>query len=265
MKALAPLLGRTLVVVAHPDDEVIGCGALLQRMRQGAVVFCTDGAPLDDFFWKRYGSREAYAKVRQQEARKALGCIESKVDPIFLADRNSVLVDQQLFRFLPAAFEALSDLIRERRPEALLALTYEGGHPDHDSCCFLAAQLAKEHDIPAWEFPLYHRSTDGVGVKQEFAIPSGDDVVLHARADEKDVKRRMLDAYASQGDIGSHFGVELERYRPLANYDFSRPPLPGLLNYEAWQWPITGPQVCESFVRFLEAGSRKPDLARQHT
>ena len=265
MKALAPLLGRTLVLVAHPDDEVIGCGALLQRMQQAAVVFCTDGAPCDDFFWKRYGSRDAYARVRQQEAHNALGCIANGVEPMFLADRNPALVDQHLFRFLPSAFESLTNLIREHRPQALLALAYEGGHPDHDSCCFLAAQLAKEHDIAAWEFPLYHRSSDGIGVKQEFAMSGVDDVVLYASPEEQDVKRRMLQAYASQGDIGSHFGVELERYRPIANYDFSRPPLPGVLNYEAWQWPITGAQVAESFVRFIEARSHKLDLAGQHT
>lgn len=265
MKALAPLLGRTLVVVAHPDDEVIGCGALMQRMQECAVVFCTDGAPHDDFFWKRYGSREAYSRLRQQEARAAMGCISPDAQALFLADRNAALVDQQLFRFLPAAFESLCGLVRERRPEALLTLAYEGGHPDHDSCCFLTAQVAKELELPAWEFPLYHRSTDGVGVKQEFAIPGGDDVALHASADEQDVKRRMLQAYASQGDIVSHFGVDFERYRPIADYDFSRPPLPGVLNYEAWQWPITGAQVAESFVRFLETRSRKPDLAGQRT
>lgn len=265
MKALAPLLGRTLVIVAHPDDEVIGCGALLQRMRHGAVVFCTDGAPLDDYFWKRHDSREAYARVRQEEARKALGCVANGVEAIFLADRNPALVDQQLFRFLMAAFEALDSVIGQWRPQALLTLAYEGGHPDHDSCCFLAGQLAKTHDLPVWEFPLYHRSTDGLGVKQEFAIPGSSDVVLHASADEQDVKRRMLEAYASQGDIGTHFGVELERYRPLADYDFSRPPLPGVLNYEAWQWPIAGAGVAESFVHFLETVSPKPDLARQHS
>jgi hypothetical protein len=100
-------------------------------------------------------------------------------------------------------------------------------------------------------------------VKQEFPIPNGDDVVIHSTGDEQDVKRRMLLAYASQGDIVSHFGVELERFRPLASYDFSRPPLPGVLNYEAWQWKVTGTEVAESFVRFME--SRKPDLAAQHS
>ena len=252
MESLAPVLGRTLVLVAHPDDEVIGCGALLQRMKQAIVVFCTDGAPHDDYFWKRFGSREDYAKLRQEEARRALACVGPHAEPEFLADRNPAFVDQQLFRCLPQAFDALGSVMGERRPDALLTLAYEGGHPDHDSCCFLASQLAKEHTIAAWEFPLYHRSVDGVGVKQEFAASDGQEFVLHATADEQDAKRRMLAAYASQGDIAQHFGVELERVRPLANYDFSRPPLPGVLNYEAWQWPISGGQVAEQFVRFME-------------
>src|SRR5215469_756365 len=73
--ALSPLLGRTLVVVPHPDDETISCGGLLQHMREPVVVFATDGAPEDDFFWRRFGSREAYAAVREQEARVALAAV----------------------------------------------------------------------------------------------------------------------------------------------------------------------------------------------
>ena len=64
MHALAPLLGRTLIIVAHPDDEAVTCAALMQRMREPYVLFCTDGAPLDPYFWKKYGSREAYSLLR---------------------------------------------------------------------------------------------------------------------------------------------------------------------------------------------------------
>jgi LmbE family N-acetylglucosaminyl deacetylase len=248
---LAPLLDRTLVLIAHADDEVIGCGALLQRMKTPVVVLATDGAPRDDYFWRRHGSREAYAQVREDEARKALA--EVGVDePIFLAHRNPVFVDQELFRVLPLAFDALLELAHQHRPSALLTLAYEGGHPDHDSCCFLTAQLARELKLPAWEMPLYHRSLDGLPVKQEFASPNGPELVLHPTMDELERKRRMIAAYSSQGDLGEHFNTELERFRPLADYDFSRPPLPGVLNYEAWQWPITGVQVAEHFSRFDE-------------
>ena len=62
------LLARTLVIVAHPDDEAAGCGVLLQRMREPVVLFATDGAPEDPYFWARYGSREAYGEMRREEA-----------------------------------------------------------------------------------------------------------------------------------------------------------------------------------------------------
>src|SRR2546423_9450351 len=123
MDALAPLLGRTMVVTAHADDEVIGCGALLQRMRDPLLVISTDGAPRDDYFWRRHGSRAAYAQVRKTEARRALGEIGVK-QPLFLADRNFAFVDQELFRVLPQAFDAVLALAVEYRPSALLTLAY---------------------------------------------------------------------------------------------------------------------------------------------
>jgi hypothetical protein len=52
---LRQLLGRTLFVLAHPDDET-ACAALLQRTRNPVVLFCTDGAPASEYFWGRYGS-----------------------------------------------------------------------------------------------------------------------------------------------------------------------------------------------------------------
>src|SRR5262249_54166008 len=147
------------------------------RMRSPAVVISTDGAPRDDYFWRRHGSREAYAALRKEEARRALAEVE--VDqPVFLAARNPAFVDQDLFRVLPEAFDALIEVAGEVRPEALLTLAYEGGHPDHDSCCFLTAQLARELNVPAWEMPLYHRSLNGLPVKQEFVAPGDPGIVL---------------------------------------------------------------------------------------
>ena len=85
MDALQPLLGTILVLVAHPDDEVIGFGALMQRMKQAVVVFATDGAPRDQYFWQPHGSRHAYAEIRRQEAQQALAIAGAR--PVFLTDR----------------------------------------------------------------------------------------------------------------------------------------------------------------------------------
>ncbi len=249
MERLVPLLGRTLVLVAHPDDEVAGCGALLQRVREPLILFATDGAPRDPYFWNKYGSREAYAQVRREEARVALG--EIGVERVeFLAPSgspNQPFVDQDLFLNIPRALEALSEIVTAIRPEALLTLAYEGGHPDHDTCAFLSWWIAREHVLPVWEMPLYHRSVDGVGVVQSFVAPEGDEVLFDATLEEVARKRASWAAYASQNLTLCQFNPAIERFRPQAAYDFSRPPHPGVLNYEAWQWPVTGSQLVQAF------------------
>src|SRR4051812_27083745 len=134
------LAGRTLVLVAHPDDECIAFGALLQRMREPLVVFATNGSPVDPYFWQRYGSREAYAALRRDEALNSMHAAGVK-DVVFLADMpgGETLVDQELFRNLHTAYTLLVDIVARRMSTAILTLAYEGGHPDHDSCSFLAA------------------------------------------------------------------------------------------------------------------------------
>src|SRR5207249_642913 len=62
------------IVVAHPDDESIGCGAQLARLQGRTVFVVTDGAPLDPCFagWHGFPSIEAYAQARRREIRTAL-------------------------------------------------------------------------------------------------------------------------------------------------------------------------------------------------
>src|SRR6516225_4491137 len=96
MDALAPLLGRTLIIVAHPDDEAVTCAALMQRMREPCVLFCTDGAPLDPYFWSRHGSREAYSLLRQKEARLALSLVGVTKLEFLKARSVEHIIDQQL-------------------------------------------------------------------------------------------------------------------------------------------------------------------------
>src|SRR5215469_18120628 len=112
MKRLEPLLGTTVMLVAHPDDEVIAFGGLMQRMEEPIVVFATDGAPRDEYFWKQHGSREAYAEVRRQEARRALEIVGGR--PVFLADQvEGGVADQELFCCLPQAAGALESVIEK--------------------------------------------------------------------------------------------------------------------------------------------------------
>ncbi|HEV2117307.1 MAG TPA: PIG-L family deacetylase [Terriglobales bacterium] len=257
MDALASLLGKTLVLIAHPDDEAAGCGALLQRMTGPVVVFATDGAPRDRYFWDKAGSREAYAELRRREARASLGAAGVRHIE-FLQAGEGYFTDQELFRCLAPALESLSALVRRHRPQALLTLAYEGGHPDHDSCSFLTSMLGRSLSLPAWEMPLYFRRTDGTTLCQQFRTSNGTEISLQPTAEEQKTKSEMLAAYASQGEILKQFSAATEWFRPQAAYDYSQPPHSGVLNYEAWGWPIKGSEVSAAFVNFLQSAVLAP-------
>src|SRR6516162_6508980 len=106
------LLGRTLVLVAHPDDEAIGCGALLARMSSSLVVFATDGAPRNASCWRQYGSREAYARTRREEALR-VAAFAGAEEVRFLSDGDDALIDQELVRNLPVALTDCERLWRK--------------------------------------------------------------------------------------------------------------------------------------------------------
>jgi len=261
MAWIEELLGRTLVLVAHPDDECIAFGALLQRIRDPIVVFATNGSPQDPYFWQQYGSREAYAALRRKEVFASMHAAGVK-NVVFLPDLpdGEKLVDQELFLNLGAAYQLLSELAQRRMVQALLTLAYEGGHPDHDSCSFLAAQLAKHFHIPCWEAPLYHRLPDGGGVFQGFMGDTSEEIDVTPTPSEQAAKREMCMAYPSQGDFLTHFDVSKEHVRPQPVYDFTKPPHEGKLNYEIWQWSMTVQQVCGAFAEFLQEQNKTSRL-----
>jgi LmbE family N-acetylglucosaminyl deacetylase len=255
MATLASLLENTLVVVAHPDDETIGCGCLMQRMNEVRVVFATDGAPLDPQFWPKYQNREHYASVRKLEACDALAYVDAD-QMEFLTGEGDRFPDQQLFRHLDEAATSLRAIIARTSPKALLAPAYEGGHPDHDCCNFLVNQIASRAGIPAWEMPLYHRDLGGQRT-QEFWDVDGREQLLEPTYVEIKKKQQMLAAYSSQSDTLKQFTSPLERFRPLTaeHYDYFHPPHPGELNYEAWGWFMSGADVCAAFADYLHSRS----------
>jgi hypothetical protein len=82
---------------------------------------------------------------------------------------------------------------------------------------------------------------------------NGREVEVQVSAAERQAKERMVEAYSSQGDIVSAFDPAIERVRPLHEYDFTRPPHAGKLNYELWQWEMSAQEVTQSFAECLTA------------
>jgi LmbE family N-acetylglucosaminyl deacetylase len=206
------------------------------------VVFATDGAPEDPYFWKKYGSREALAGVRRKEAEHAMA--EVGVHEYTILG----FTDQHLHRYLGEALQKLVRIAREYRSTAIVTHAYEGGHPDHDACSYLAARVSEQLGLQVWEMPLYHRN-GGHGHVQQFIDGEAEFVVEPTDA-EQERKWRMSAAYASQGDVIRHFPERREIFRQQRTYDYARRPHEGKLNYEVWGWPITGEDVSRAFANF---------------
>jgi LmbE family N-acetylglucosaminyl deacetylase len=259
MADFAGLLGRTLVIVAHPDDETVGCGALLQRIAEPIVVFATDGAPRDQYFWGKYGSRLRYQRVREEEARVALA-LAGVSEVAFLGAQplanGEGIADQELYLHLEEAYSRIANIVNHHRPETILTLAYEGGHPDHDCCSILAAHLASQHELPVWEVPLYHLPSSGEIEYQRYFTLDKSEIVLDVTCEELAVKREMVQAYASQHPFLLAFDLKTERVRLQPAYDYTRPSHPGKLNYEAWGWPISGADICAAYERLAPQEQR---------
>lgn len=246
---LAARLGRTLLLVPHFDDEC-ATGGLLEQLEDVTVLFLTDGAPRDSYFWERYGSREAYSALRKRESQEALHA--SGIRNVLALDEIPgalAIADQELYRSIPETYAAVRDLAARLKPSTILAPAYEGGHPDHDAASFLAAQVARSAGAKHWETPYYHRRASGEVRQQEFLqhLPSNFEVTLWLTDAEIGRKRAMWSRYQSQCAVLGEFAVEKEIYREAPRYAWNKPPHAGVLNYEAWGWRATGRDLTAAF------------------
>ena len=231
---------RVLVVVAHPDDETIGAGALLLRSTDANVVVVTDGAPRDRNLWPAgiaATTREQYAELRREELRGALGKAgigAERIHHLGIADCEAVLQIPQIVNRLVELMDAL-------QPTIVLTHAYEGAHVDHDAtafCVHLAMHISgRGHPH---ELALYHGAGETI-VAHEFLPggPPGETLTLDERLQAR--KAAMLGHYESQQQYAKYFGTAVERYRCAPAYDFRQEPQPGTAPlYERSGAGITG-------------------------
>ena len=236
---------RFMVLAAHPDDEVIGASTLLARFPDSLVVYLTDGAPRDSRLWTGgpYDSREQYAKVRSAETIRALAYAEVPTENVCWLGA----VDQEASFEMPFLAATFAGLLEQYRPNAIITHAYEGGHPDHDTAAAIAQTATTRPAIPIIEMTSYHAG-DGRCVIGEFLeqTPIRDDgvelseIAVELSEKDRERKRQMFTAHASQRSVLGSFSIDREHLRPSPGYDFSQPPHAGKLWYESLGWPMTG-------------------------
>ncbi|MHB8588857.1 MAG: PIG-L deacetylase family protein [Candidatus Dormibacteraceae bacterium] len=200
-----------LVVMAHPDDESMGCGGLILRHTRAGIPVNLICATRGEAGWsgKPLGAKkEDLAMIRTGEleeaaATLALGGIEVWDYPDGGVDRS----DRQEIT------QRIWEQITKLRPKAVVGWGPDGGygHPDHmavGACTDVAVTSMAEGDRPA----LYHLSIDqqvadfykealrlsGDGQQLPLAVQDRYDVAFDLDSDEVMMKLRAIDCHRSQ-------------------------------------------------------------------
>ena len=228
----ATSLGAVVAVVAHPDDETIGCGALLARARRADVVVVTHGAGSSPEFLRKVGapSMNAHAATRWGELCDALAA--AAIDP----ERASCLnvEDGGVWREVETIVSGLTSIFAQKRLRFVLTHAFEGGHSDHDGVayCVHRAALALGARTPTIvEMPFYNLGPTGPQFQAFCDGAEGTMIALDPH--EVALKRAMYAAYRSQERVLRRLSPEFERYRVVAPAAFCQPPNGGRLKYDA--------------------------------
>ena len=229
---------RVAAVVAHPDDETIGCGALLQRLSGVHVVVVTDGAPCDlqDAHWHGFETAEAYAAARSRELQRVMQLAGVQPQHILQFDMR----DQQAVLKLAGVTVRLRRIFADWKIGIVLTHAYEGGHPDHDAVAFCVHQAARRARPPLRiiEMPLYRATETGAAHQSFVPAPGIEPVVVELTAEEQRRKRDMVAAYVTQKDVLAGFSLAAEVFRIAPDYDFTKAPNGGRVLYDRENWGI---------------------------
>jgi LmbE family N-acetylglucosaminyl deacetylase len=257
---------RILILVPHPDDEVVMATEASARAKAAGAeimtLYLTNGCIARETLWpwqrRSYDRFVARRRAEGEEAARFLG-----LSPVGWAQRPA----RTLWRALDQIFDDVVRVVKANDIDQLWVPAYEGGNADHDGLNALGYALAKalqrpdapNDTPPVLEFAAYN-FLNGTTCAQTFPFPNGTETTL--RFDDRATarKKQALRLYRSEKQNLNYVGTAHECFRPLAGADYARPPHEGTLWYARFQWvPFRHPrvdftrpaEVCAAIQHFL--------------
>jgi LmbE family N-acetylglucosaminyl deacetylase len=220
------------IIVAHPDDETIHCGATLKRLKGARVVVVTDGV------LRRGSERAAYSLPASRTPeiarwRELIAALELAGQPPGAAIGLAV-ADCKAAEHLVALTRRIAEVFHRSGTAIAITHAYEGHDPDHDATAFAVHQAVascrrKGQDIAILEMP-YRRKRHS-NVASDSAEDSAQTISLRLTAKEKALKRRMLACFERRHEAVTRGALETEEFRVAPAYDFAELPGGGHISY----------------------------------
>ena len=247
---------RILILVPHPDDEVVACATTLEHAKADGVeifaLYLTHGCISKDAVWpwqrKKY---DAMVDRRQAEAKKAASYLG--ITPVGWNDRPA----RYLWQNMHAVCTEIQTAIQDYGIDQIWLPAYEGGNPDHDVLNAIGQRFKRQ--ISVLEFAEYNFFA-GKAQSNSFPEMNGTEQVINLSETEQKIKRAALALYKSEQSNLNYIELNRECFRPLADYDYFKPPHAGKLWYARFQWvPFKHPRVdftnpmdvCKAITDFL--------------
>ena len=137
---------RILVVAPHPDDEVLGCGGTLalcsERGASVHVLVVFDGAAGDP---EGRFEREGYVDRRRAEARAGGARLGAERYTFWNLPEGHLVSEEEL----ALGAKRLAELVREVRPDLILAPWEGDAHPDHRTVARAVQLMLREEPCGA--------------------------------------------------------------------------------------------------------------------
>ncbi len=228
-----------LILSPHPDDESVGLAVTIRKMKREGfkvyIFFLTSGviAQKDLWIWNR-NKYKSFLKARINEMKESMNFL--KINDYFFQDVPTRYLKSNIVQTI----KKIKEIIIKKKIDTLFVPAYEGGHQDHDIANFIGFNF--KHELNVYEFAEYNNSSNQL-ISNNFIRKTGNEIIYKLNQEEVNYKNIALSIYVSEVKNLSYIKTNQESYRPIVNYDYSKPPHCGVLFYRRYSFFSWHPRV----------------------